>query len=205
MSTASTREADVTVYRGRRLLAAYLLLLVPLCLAAAAFTLVLDDPWLAALLMGLPLLFSAYLCLTAGWAEAIAHVEIRKDGFTLVFPSYRGVIPFWPAQHLQAEWSDVGELHRRLVRGILLRSRYDYLAYRILTKRGDARVIEVLPNRLFPAPSKGYHNIPVSEIMSVISRQSGRPIQDDGEIWGGTYWRNLILGAPRDLSDRGRP
>lgn len=186
-----------TVYRGRRWVAVWLLLLVPPCLFVAVLTFTLDDAWLAVLLMGAPLTASAYLCAGAGWGEAIAHIELRDDGFSLVLPRYRGFFPAWPAQRLEAAWPEVKQLRRRIVRGNLAIFTFDYIRHVVVTDRGNAVLIEPWQTDFFGNPEGISQSIPAGKIMAEIARHTGLIPQNDSEVRGGGMLRNLLLGGPK--------
>lgn len=196
MPTAISSKPVATIYRGRRWLAIFLFALALLSLIAAAATVMFDDPWFAVLVMGVPLVVSAHLCLTAGWGEIIARVEIDKDGFSLVLPRYRGFIPFWPAQRLDAKWTKVHQLRRRVVRTRLLIMQFDYYSYSIVTESGRATMIKFLPNWLFNTSTGTSQNIPVSEVIMQVVGRTGLALQDEGEVLGGGFFHNIFFGDP---------
>ena len=197
MKMRTNKPARIALYRGRWWAAAMLLLLAPLCFVAGLTPLLLPNVWIGMSLMGLPALFGAWLCAVSGWGEAIARVEIREDGFSLRLPRYRGYLPRSSAQRLAVTWPEVTRIRRTTVRGVAAIFRFDYVAWRIETKRGSAFLIEPLPNVL-SASSKGVtFNIPAGEVASLIVQHSGREPEDGDTVRGGGMLRNIFFGGPR--------
>lgn len=178
-------------HRGRRWLAVYLAA-VALCLVTlAAATPLLDAPLFAFVVVGIPALISAYGCAALAFAEAVARVELRSDGFTLRLPSYRGYFPSWPIQRLEASWAEVTCLSRLTVRARLITLPYDYVLHRIATERGQAILFAALPG-ISRNTTGASANLPVGTIMQRITAQTGLMEQDCGSIWGGGIWHNLL-------------
>ena len=197
LASSTSKGSGVQIFRGRIWFAAYLWILAAACLALTVTSLFLD--WFAFLVVGLVALVSAYACLTIGWGEAIARIELRDDGFSLRLPGYRGYFPFWPARYLEGKWPDVTGLARRRVHAGILGIRFDYIAHRVTTGNGSIVLFEPLPNDFSRNTRSAGLNLPVHEIAAVFSSRTGCPLRDEGEIQGGGLWRNLAYGGP-DLS-----
>ena len=181
-------------FRGRRWLAAYLWVMALICLGLAGATVLLG--WPGMLFMGLPALFAGYFCLTYGWGEAVARVELRADGFSLRLPDYRGYFPFWPAYRLEGKWPEVTAIRRCHVRAKCLGIRFDYVMHSFETRDGGIMLLEQLPNELSRDSRKSGLNLPAPAIAAEFARRAGLEARDDGEMWGGGLWRNLVSGGP---------
>jgi len=181
------------IFHGRKWLAAYEWVLGLLLVAVTVSDFLLG--WPAVLLMGVPALGAAYACFTFGIGEAVARVELRGDGFALRLPRYRGYLPFLPVQRLDAKWTEVTALRRRYVRARIIGIRFDYIAHRIETRHGAIMLFEPLPNDFFRNTRGTGLNLPARQIAEEFSRRAGRFPHDDGEIWGGGLWRNMVLGG----------
>jgi hypothetical protein len=183
----------VRKFRGRRWFALYLLVLGLACLPLAAATPFIV--WFAAPVMGLPLLASAYACLTIAWGEAVAYVELGAEGLSLRLPTYRGYFPFWPAQRLSGRWSDVTGLRRRRVRASIVSIRFDYVAHWIETRDGGAMLCEPLPNDFFRNTRGTGLNLPVHDIAEEFAWRTGIRPRSGDDARGGGLLRNLVFGG----------
>jgi len=195
---SANAEIEVTdavrIFHGRRWLGVYLWLFTALCLALTVSTFLLDG--LAILFMGIPTLIAAYICLTYGWGEVIALVELRGDGFSLRLPSYRGYFPFWPARHLDGKWREITAIRRCHVDAKYFGIHYDYIAHRIVTQRGSILLLEPLPNDLSRDSRKSSFNLPVRVITDEFAQRAKLAPHDGGRVHGGGLWRNLFFGGP---------
>lgn len=93
------------------------LLYLSLAVAAAPLAFVVPavcaSPWLAALLMGAPLLGTAILCGLLGIGAWQTRLELRADTFDLRAPTWRGGAPARSCTHLRGAWSEVLRVRRR--------------------------------------------------------------------------------------------
>lgn len=181
------------VLHGRRWLGALLWLFASLCIVLAASTVLLG--WSAVLFIGIPVLIAAFVCLTYGWGEVIALVELCNDGFSLRLPSYRGYFPFWPARRLKGEWTEVTAIRRCHVEAKYFGIRYDYIAHWIVTQRGSILLLEPLPNDLSRDSRKSSFNLPVRMITEEFAQHAELAPHDCGRVHGGGLWRNLFFGG----------
>lgn len=182
------------ILHGRRWFGACLWVLALFSVALAVSTAQLD--WLALLFMGVPALIAAYICLTYGWGEIIAKVELRGDGFSLRLPSYRGYFPFWPARRLEGKWSEVTAIRQCHVEARYFGIRYDYIAHRFETRHGKILLVEQLPNDLSRDARKSSFNLPVRAIAAEFARRAGLIPSHLGRVRGGGLFRNVLFGGP---------
>ncbi len=186
------------IYHGRLWLAVPIWVVGALCFTVSVGCFFLG--WFAVVSIGLSCLFAAYTCLTFGWGEAVTRVELRPDGFSVRLPRYRGYFPFWPAQRLSGQWTDVTELRRTWVDSRMLAVPLNYIAHTICTKAGRVMVVEMLPNgrssnRRSPGP-----RMDLPKILDELARRSPVPQTDHGPVRGGGTVRNLLFGAlPAEL------
>ena len=187
-------DAGLQLFHGRRWLSVCLLAFAALCLALAVTTAFLG--WFAALVMGLPALFAAYMCLAYGWGEWVARAELKDDRFLLRLPSYRGYFPFWPARRLEGKWSDVTGIGHCLVAATMLGVRFDYIAHRFETRAGSIVLLEMLANELSRDSRKSSLNLPVGAIAAEFARRAELVPTDPGRVRGGGLFRNILFGGP---------
>lgn len=194
----------LVIYRGRLWLAIYLWILAPICFGLAIATIVFIG-WVAFLVMGLVLLIVGWYLVLIGLGEAVARVELRPDGFRLRLPRYRGYLPFWPIQCLDAAWSDVTALHRRRVEARLFFARFDYVRDTIATRHGEAVLFEPLPNDFFANTRGTGQHLPVPEILQIFRARTGIVPGDDPSTNGGGLLSNMVFGdqEPFDRSSGG--
>jgi hypothetical protein len=136
------------------------------------------------------------MCLTYGWGEAVARVELKNDGFSLRLPSYRGYFPFWPARRLEGKWPDVTGISHCHVAATMLGVRFDYVAHRFETRSGSIVLLEMLANELSHDSRRSSLNLPVGAIAAEFARNARLAPHDGGRVHGGGLWRNLFLGGP---------
>lgn len=177
------------LFRGRRWFAAYLWVLGLLCLVVGCGSVAIG--WFAVVVMGVPALVAGYACLLIGWGEAVARIELRRDGFDLRLPRYRGYLPFWPARRLRAGWGEVTALRRRHVRARLLGLPFDYVAHTVETPGGRIMLFEPLPTDLFRNARGTGLNLPVPAIMAEFARRTGLAPSEQSASDGGGLWRTL--------------
>lgn len=197
VTNAPRISGEPRVYRGRAWFATVLAVIAIWCIIWGFATLSLDDRWIAFLFMGIPLLITSYYVAWIAFAEAVAKVELRDDGFSLRLPRYRGYVPFWPVRRLDGQWRDVLELRRSTIKGHMLVVPFNYVLHRVVTTRGEAVLFEPLASELMRNSRGTGNNIPVNEVITIFMRRAGLAEADDGERWGGGFWQNLVLGSQR--------
>jgi hypothetical protein len=158
-------------YRGRRWFAAYLIVITLALLPLSVMTLFLDTPWLAFLVMGVPCLFSAGFCLATAFGEMVARIELREDGFSIRLPSYRGWLPFWPVQSLDAEWDSVTEIRSHTAHGRMLFVPFEYILHRIETQNGAIVLLEPLPGFFRNVRGMSF-GLPMHDILSFVAAKA---------------------------------
>jgi hypothetical protein len=101
------------VHRAR--VAGTLYLLLASC--SGSLTLVMptaaQSPWLAALLVGVPLFGSSLLCGLLGLAAWQTRLELGADRFRLRAPRWRAGLPAWRACQLAGAWPEIVRVRRR--------------------------------------------------------------------------------------------
>lgn len=177
----------VPAYRGKRVIAGFLVLVGLPAILVGFVTLSLDDRWLAFPLMGVPALWGGAVAVAAGWAEWIAKIEFGRNSVHLHLCSWRGWLPCPPVQDVEVNYSDVILVSRRIENYRVIGFPFACLAYRIRTRSGDVRLVE---------PAGGGPRV-MSAVAHEIAAHSGMAITEDDGVRGGGLIRTLARGSPR--------
>lgn len=190
----TNRSSARVRFRGRLWLAIYLWIMFVALLALTGATFFLG--WAAVPIMGIPCLLIAYICLTMGWGEAVARVDMDDQGISLRLPTYRGFWPFWPTQRLKAAWPEVREIRARSVSGRYFALPLNYVVYRIIAEHGEASFVTPAPGGAFMSNPRGStQNLPVPDIVAAISAHTHHFVRNDGRTKGAGLVRSIFFGA----------